>query len=635
MILVISNWEIFEIYQSQYNPRKSITRIYTESPSVYERLRHKYDVIDLSSMANLEDVNSIGIKVFKQGEKWQAIINNLCHIVAPNMDFGNILGRGLPMLMNSLVYHYFLLSKLIEHEDGSIVVPYLSDDVKNSIDCNKITNLQPMQTNWYGLLARSACFNKIKALPLQNDRLFAVNKREKSTFSSILPSVILKYINVNSFFFQKQLLKYNFLISTYNIFLAKNKKTIVNIFLKNDLIYSLLGGMLRKQHRLRDVKKINVKDIRINNNKYIELYPALIETVDKDFLGPLSIAAKRVECYINNVLFPAYKYLKDNPSKRGNESNVKEILLTNSLGDPLEVLQAYFIRLNGIPIIGTQHGATGLLKQYDYIQHYSSMARCDWFICFNKHEINHYIERTQLPSKNIFFVYGTYRQHLTHFSYLQRHIVRNMWSIRSREKVVLYLPTRFKEGRIIPFDIYDMRYWFFLKDIAVNLLANNNSLNIIKIHQKGLISYKEKTMYKKRQNPWFDIELPKNIKIKSYPQLNYCRYVADILIIDRATSTLEWAISANIPLIYIDNPHSPLLPDIKNKMSESVFLVDAHHDGWKRELLEYTNMDYIKVQEEWDSMKINRDNFISNYVFATDKNNNSVISSILDIDLLL
>jgi hypothetical protein len=586
-------------------------------------------------MVGLEDVNNIGIKIFKQGEKWQTIINDLCHTVAPDMDFGNILGRGLPMLMNSLAYHYFLLSKLIKFENDPIVVPYFSDDIKSSIDCNKITNLQPMQTNWYGLLAQSTCFNEIKALPLKNDGLFTVNKREKLIFSSILSSAILKYINANSFFFQKQLLKYNFLISIYNIFLAKNKKTIINIFLKNDLIYSFVGGIARKRHRLLNVKKIDVKDICIDNNKHIELCPALIEVTDKDFLGPLSIAAKRVECYINNVLLPTYKYLKDNSSKSSNKSNAKEIFLTNSLGDPLEALQAYFIRLNGVPIIGAQHGATGLLRQYDYIQHYSSMARCDWFICFNKHEISHYVEQVKLLSKNNFFVYGTYRQHLTRFSYLQRRIVRSMWSIKSREKVVLYLPTRFKEGRVIPFDIYDMRYWFFLKDIAINLLANNNALNIIKIHQKGLTSYKEKIIYKKRKNPWFDIELPKNIKIKTYPQLNYCRYVADILIIDRATSTLEWAISANIPLIYIDNPHSPLLPDIKSKMLESVFLVDAHCDDWKDRLLEYTNMDYAKIQEEWGSMKTNRDNFVSNYVFAADKNNNSVISSILDVDLSL
>ena len=309
-------------------------------------------------------------------------------------------------------------------------------------------------------------------------------------------------------------------------------------------------------------------------------------------------------------------YLKSSNKNNG-------ILLTNSLGSPIETLQAYFYRKQNIPVVSSQHGATGLLVLYKYLQHYSSMKRCDYFICFNDYEIEQYIENNDKSDKNIFFTYGVSKHYKSFFSIISRYVVRKMWGIGRKEKVVLYAPTRFKEGQVMPYDNYDMKYWDFMKNIVDGALKRSDATNIIKIHQKGLSSHKEKDVYANRKNPWLDMELSQNIKVQSYPQLNYSRYAADILIIDRATSTLDWAISSGVPLIYIDNIYSPLSSNLKDKISKAVFFIDACVDGWENVLLDTVNMSEKKIKQKWVYMKEYRDKFIDDYVLGSVKNSSN------------
>ena len=254
MILLIHNWDTYHSYNKQ-NSTDSVTKIYTECPSVYERLKGEYNIHDISEFITLDDANTLGVQVFELSKKWQKIITENCSYYIPDMDFGEILGKNLLMLMNSLVYHYSLLQQLAEYENETVLVPYLNSP-KNLLDSTELKELQSMQTNWYGLIAQTNLLNNVRSLVLKDCSQPTVVDKKINIFDAI-NSFLLRLTSSNLFFFEKVVLNKTLILSLYNNYLADSSKKTVHIFLRNDLIYSLMLKLLRRRHRVINVSKVS------------------------------------------------------------------------------------------------------------------------------------------------------------------------------------------------------------------------------------------------------------------------------------------------------------------------------------------------------------------------------------------
>jgi hypothetical protein len=620
MNIVISNWKTWESYSHGKTHDKSLV-VHTTCPGVLEGLRGNHRVLDLSQLMSASEANKLGEEVFSLSEKWKKKISFAYKDEFKFFQMGKILGRNLPMVMNTLVYHYKLLELKAKENKGTIYIPYMENNMDDVL-CLQRATIQKSQINWFGIIAQSKCIENVKAIPVRED----LKKTENTKCSIFFNSLLIKLSTKSLFVSSKLILKQNKLNNLYNRFWAKNK-TQVFIFLTNDLIFSVIPGLMRKRVNLSHVqipKNIDATDGKIQS---IDLQEQLTRGVtDKCYKSPLVIASRLIESYINHTILPAVPIIQGNVISLLAKSDYKKhIFLTNSLGGPLESIFAYAFKYESIPIISSQHGAIGLLKQYEIWQQFSSMVRCDYFICFNSYERDFFLKFVK-GDINKFYVYGVLNEHKGKFSILAKYILRRRWKVGFNRKVVMYLPTSFRNGQITPYDNYDMNYWQFIKELVFDVLSDNNAFNVIKLHQKGINNCaKINQRYKGRHSPWLSVIPPKNVAIHWHPQFDYSRYVADILIIDRATSTLGWALASNIPLIYIDSHHSPLIPSVKKEMEKSVFLVDAHELNWKKELTKYTSMNTKKMLDKWMLMKPSRDKFISKYVLGSSSNDSTDI----------
>ena len=81
---------------------------------------------------------------------------------------GKILGRNLPMVMNTLVYHYKLLELKAKENKGTIYIPYMENNMDDVL-CLQRATIQKSQINWFGIIAQSKCIENVKAIPVRED----------------------------------------------------------------------------------------------------------------------------------------------------------------------------------------------------------------------------------------------------------------------------------------------------------------------------------------------------------------------------------------------------------------------------------------------------------------------------------
>ena len=195
-----------------------------------------------------------------------------------------------------------------------------------------------------------------------------------------------------------------------------------------------------------------------------------------------------------------------------------------------------------------------------------------------------FIKNLQVIIKN-FFIQGAWVWKKIKFKKLARWISRKLWKIKKSEKIVLYAPTRFKDGHIwLPYTIQDSNYWNFIKETLFKYISKSNINCYVKIHQKGLNKKSSRGQYDGRVHPLEMCKLPQNIFLKHWPDLTYSRNAADIILLDRATSTLNWVFATNKPIIYLENNFDPLTPKVRKIMEKAIFLIDTNKENWGKNL---------------------------------------------------
>lgn len=165
-----------------------------------------------------------------------------------------------------------------------------------------------------------------------------------------------------------------------------------------------------------------------------------------------------------------------------------------------------------------------------------------------------------------------------------------------------------------------MQYWHFMKKLVMDVFSNTSYECFIKYHQKGLGQLEANNdLYRSRKQPLESLQLPENIKLRSYPDLRFCRTVADLIIIDRATSTIGWVLAANIPLIYLNLSSDPLTTEVRKEMEKALFVFDIDNDCWDRELRQFLELPYEKILKLWNEKEIHRKHFSEHYVIGSKK----------------
>ena len=153
--------------------------------------------------------------------------------------------------------------------------------------------------------------------------------------------------------------------------------------------------------------------------------------------------------------------------------------------------------------------------------------------------------------------------------------------------------------------------------IVLEGMQSDNFTGVVKLHKKGITAEGAKpAYYSGRTYPFEEVELPSNVTLLDDPDLTYSRHSADIIIIDRATSTIGWALASKAVVVYVSIASSPLEEEIFEILDDSIFLIDASREGWVEDLKRILNTDSIALLDQWKQKEAKREKFIENYLLG-------------------
>lgn len=626
--VVIKNWQTFRLWTQQCDAQTNY-EVWTPAPAVFEALSPNVPVRDISDLVTHRQADEIGEISLQLSKAWGRTINEVCGNQHPNLKIGNLLARSLPHLVTSLFYHQFELIELSKLYP-SVSIP----ENRSDPDDGEISSLASLGMDYYALLAKQDCNTAFLKLEphdgddLEEADLYPGKELKREGVLSRTVQLVLKISSSTPNIIGRAILHRINKSSGKQVSPWKNPCGKAMLFKRNTLLTSVLPILV--------LRRVNICQISIpkfdrtkwelsTEDKFDDLYGLLINdarriTEERPWLkAAVGAAATRVSSYLSSYFLPRIAQLNETEAQwlpaRGRSERV--FLLSNSVYDPVENAAAAIANhKRGADVVCFQHGGSGLLRQYRTMQPFSDMTRSDGYCCYNSHEVTYYRKITGRRDPP-FFCYGAWNEVSALLPKLSRFIVRKRWSIKSRDTLILYAPTRFKEGHLwLPDGFRDMPYWKVVKQVVCAGLGRVDARCVVKVHQKGVSARDMPLLYQRRKSPYDELTLPENVSVQTYPDLTYSRHAADIIIVDRATSTLGWAMSSQAIVIYLDLPFDRLEEDIKAKFSEAAFVVDMETENGVAELKNLLGLPLAELRAKWVGKENQRRLFLEQYVLG-------------------
>jgi hypothetical protein len=90
-----------------------------------------------------------------------------------------------------------------------------------------------------------------------------------------------------------------------------------------------------------------------------------------------------------------------------------------------------------------------------------------------------------------------------------------------------------------------------------------------------------------------------NVDIVQWKEFRYLRSACDVVIVDMVQSAFGWAWSTGVPLILLDTPYYPLLPQVKRDLEEAIFTIPVEKEKWEQELLNLLKLPEEELMSLW------------------------------------
>ena len=275
------------------------------------------------------------------------------------------------------------------------------------------------------------------------------------------------------------------------------------------------------------------------------------------------------------------------------------IFVTNGLTSPGERLIYQYAREQRIPLFAFEHGITeGLSHLSDYQSQHSGINESDKMICFTQGAWNHHQKHGNFNKGGV--VSGApKRLKNIRARFIQNMILRFILRVGLRNRTIVYATLATQNNMIYgPYGQNDIIYYQVTKKMIVDVLSQIKDTCIVKLYPTN--RYLD-------PDPFASIiTKPKNVKLIQYFEFRYIRPIADLIIIDSPQSTLGWAWSIKAPLIFLDLPSNPLLPEVAEAFDKAIFRIDCSKDSWDGEvkkLLSIPNKELLRLWKEKEPVR--------------------------------
>ena len=552
-----------------------IDAICTADPSLWAHLnnsnKNNFDLLPLKLTQKM--ANQIGHEAFKVSVSLRDILNDLGNVDVPDLPWGDIVARFFHQRLVMVNYHRMLINLVLEQSPNLTVF----FEAKKAGDISGTAEL----ANPFQLLATDPELRKsVKFVPVEPNR--SKNLASKRRRRGLPPALrfVLRWSSRSPNFVGRFIFRY--LEKLPLIRLRNSSDFTIKVLLSNELIFHYLPKFVAAGYA--------VSRIKISKPQIAEICRTTIKTpifpkgsIQKRCLK--AIVWRNLDQHINEYLIeellndlqfsliPKAKFWSDELENEENGRNYNELIFTNALGSIEERLYACVRRVVfDSKIVSFHHGAVGLMTYYRYMLPVADMTISDLDICFNRYEAS-YCESCIKHVNPLYAFVSWWPEVGAWFPGVARSIVRNYWKINGNSRLVLYAPTRFKEGYIfLPDGFQDLEYWDLMQCIVLEGMQSDNFTGVVKLHKKGITAEGAKpAYYSGRTYPFEEVELPSNVTLLDDPDLTYSRHSADIIIIDRATSTIGWALASKAVVVYVSIASSPLEEEIFEILDDSIF----------------------------------------------------------------
>ena len=602
----------------------------TGDPGVYEHLHQKaHELISLSSLLTKEEIDEISsFSIVLTKSIIETVKLYFSKTLFGKIDIDVIMNKQVYNLIGTSFYRYGQLGK-IKDMGVKVFIPYFEvDEPKDS--------LFPIRNN--NLLIQLAMlpeFNEIFSTILL-DR----SKQSVKRTYDIIGGRKLKYwlYYVLALCSEPSLLAYSIqvpLIKRLQIIFQKKHNLHILISIDTPLIMVQLFRLFLSGAKISFLKEGKVPEhiygSRKSNNELKELIIKEIKDNENkvgksEYTNLISYLADKISIYVNSYVIPVTKYLDQRVQNEIDNqfANKDQLVLFTGTRNPnmVHAISSGVYANRGFPRISFGEGCYCLLKYYRAHVLFGYMHEGEAYVSYNPYE-EYYFKKTTKKYLRPFYIIGAKKMLKGYSPKLSKMLGRKIWGIPQNKAAVLYLPTRYYGKSIRPYyEIPDVDYWKFQKNLVLNVLGRSGKDTYIKIFKKGLLSTQEQKMH-----PLNMINLPSNVTIKESPDFRYMRFSADLLIVDLATSTMCWALTSNVPVVYLNMEQSPLEDSVYEDMKKSLFLVDVkENNNWESELLELLQRPICEINKEWENMSSKRDKFVKYYLTGYERSRNDFYS---------
>ena len=274
-------------------------------------------------------------------------------------------------------------------------------------------------------------------------------------------------------------------------------------------------------------------------------------------------------------------------------------VISNTLSSPLDRALFCYLRERHVPVFVGEHGVTHGLSEIseDAVRSQSSMLVSDFGIFFNETSFNIHKQNGNLK-QGIVAGAPVLNKNMK-FKKIQRLICKKAMGIPAHKRVVVYVANLYTNNQIYsPGISNDYEYHQFKKKVVYDLLGKLNEPCILKLYPTH--RYLE-------DDPFLDLlPLPDNVIPIQYFEFRYLRAVCDVVLCDSPQSTLGWAWSTGVPLVFFDLPANPLLPHIAERFDRAIFRMDCSENGWLEKTSEILGLSQEDLLRKWKEKAASR-----------------------------
>ncbi|WP_461208459.1 hypothetical protein [Desulfocurvus sp. DL9XJH121] len=288
-----------------------------------------------------------------------------------------------------------------------------------------------------------------------------------------------------------------------------------------------------------------------------------------------------------------------------------DALLTNGLSAVSERLLFQALDRAGVTVVGFEHGLhDGLGTSSLYSVGNCSTLQSHGVVCLTPAAAEHFTRHGAEQQFAIAGAFGEVRR--VKMRWLQRFFVSRQISVGRNEKVCMYVMTSNRNNVLQgPHGQIDKEFSLITSSVA-KILHNSPYSALLKQYPSNRYLDPEPLEHR-----YADAG---TTRVLQYMEYRYVRSCADVIVLDSAQSVLAWAWGTDRPLVFLQLPSDPLLPEARRAFEHAIFFIDLAESGWEEKLTELLWMPLEELQAKWKAKEERRQCVSEHFIMGPEGN---------------